>query len=172
MATVGEAPRRSPFPDNPAGYSDRSLPILPSTASHSLGPGDPMDTSDSQGPTLMPPPSMQGSASSNERAADNTQAASSDSQAVNGNNAPPVGAAAAAQQPKVVQTAFIHKLYKYVQASSSITATANLKAACWRTRVSNILYHGRARTRASSCRPLPSSPKSWRESPPRSPDLP
>jgi hypothetical protein len=25
-----------------------------------------------------------------------------------------VGAAAAAQQPKVVQTAFIHKLYKYV----------------------------------------------------------
>jgi hypothetical protein len=29
----------------------------------------------------------------------------------NGNSAP-VGAAAAAQQPKVVQTAFIHKLYK------------------------------------------------------------
>ena len=31
----------------------------------------------------------------------------------NGNGNPsPVGAAAAAQQPKVVQTAFIHKLYK------------------------------------------------------------
>ena len=29
-------------------------------------------------------------------------------------NAPAIGAAAAAQQPKVVQTAFIHKLYKYV----------------------------------------------------------
>lgn len=27
---------------------------------------------------------------------------------------PAIGAAAAAQQPKVVQTAFIHKLYKYV----------------------------------------------------------
>lgn len=27
-----------------------------------------------------------------------------------------IGAAAAAQQPKVVQTAFIHKLYKYVVA--------------------------------------------------------
>lgn len=27
-----------------------------------------------------------------------------------------IGAAAAAQQPKVVQTAFIHKLYKYVHA--------------------------------------------------------
>lgn len=32
----------------------------------------------------------------------------------NGNSAPAVGAAAAAQQPKVVQTAFIHKLYKCV----------------------------------------------------------
>ena len=31
-----------------------------------------------------------------------------------GGNAPAIGAAAAAQQPKVVQTAFIHKLYKYV----------------------------------------------------------
>jgi hypothetical protein len=30
-----------------------------------------------------------------------------------------VGAAAAAQQPKVVQTAFIHKLYKYVGESRS-----------------------------------------------------
>lgn len=32
----------------------------------------------------------------------------------NGRPSHPVGAAAAAQQPKVVQTAFIHKLYKYV----------------------------------------------------------
>jgi hypothetical protein len=32
----------------------------------------------------------------------------------NGHGAPAVGAAAAAQQPKVVQTAFIHKLYKWV----------------------------------------------------------
>jgi hypothetical protein len=33
--------------------------------------------------------------------------------ALNASN-PAIGAAAAAQQPKVVQTAFIHKLYKYV----------------------------------------------------------
>ena len=33
-------------------------------------------------------------------------------QSVNGGPNHPVGAAAAAQQPKVVQTAFIHKLYK------------------------------------------------------------
>jgi hypothetical protein len=31
---------------------------------------------------------------------------------------PAIGAAAAAQQPKVVQTAFIHKLYKYVPRSA------------------------------------------------------
>jgi hypothetical protein len=34
--------------------------------------------------------------------------------ATNGASTPAVGAAAAAQQPKVVQTAFIHKLYKWV----------------------------------------------------------
>lgn len=33
----------------------------------------------------------------------------------NGATNQPIGAAAAAQQPKVVQTAFIHKLYKYGQ---------------------------------------------------------
>lgn len=33
-------------------------------------------------------------------------------QTANGGPSQPVGAAAAAQQPKVVQTAFIHKLYK------------------------------------------------------------
>ena len=33
----------------------------------------------------------------------------------NGTLASAVGAAAAAQQPKVVQTAFIHKLYKWVK---------------------------------------------------------
>lgn len=40
---------------------------------------------------------------------------SSEPAAIPNNNAPnqAVGAAAAAQQPKVVQTAFIHKLYKY-----------------------------------------------------------
>lgn len=34
----------------------------------------------------------------------------------NGGSNQPVGAAAAAQQPKIVQTAFIHKLYKSVAA--------------------------------------------------------
>ena len=44
----------------------------------------------------------------------------------NGHNAgqsQPVGAAAAAQQPKVVQTAFIHKLYKSVKSIARARAT-------------------------------------------------
>jgi hypothetical protein len=46
-----------------------------------------------------------------------TQLANGDSDGTlngSGSAAPAVGAAAAAQQPKVVQTAFIHKLYKWV----------------------------------------------------------
>jgi hypothetical protein len=39
-----------------------------------------------------------------------------DSSGMNGGSTPAIGAAAAAQQPKVVQTAFIHKLYKWVYA--------------------------------------------------------
>lgn len=48
----------------------------------------------------------------------------------NGSSAPAVGAAAAAQQPKVVQTAFIHKLYKCVYASCLDENTANTAIVC------------------------------------------
>lgn len=45
--------------------------------------------------------------------ANNTQMVGENGEnATNGNGATAIGAAAAAQQPKVVQTAFIHKLYK------------------------------------------------------------
>jgi hypothetical protein len=43
----------------------------------------------------------------------------------NGSSATAVGAAAAAQQPKVVQTAFIHKLYKWVAPALLVAATRN-----------------------------------------------
>lgn len=63
-------------------------------------------------PTLSSPPV--------DRPAEDSQGTHNDQQQSQNNqqNAPtnggnqPVGAAAAAQQPKVVQTAFIHKLYK------------------------------------------------------------
>lgn len=61
-----------------------------------------------------------------------------------GSMAGPNAAAAAqagAQAPKVVQTAFIHKLYKYVGmvlVSQSATGKANIKTACSKTQLYNI----------------------------------
>ena len=67
----------------------------------------------------MAPPAL--SSPHSERPGDHAQGAHNEQQqsqnsqthsSANGGGQP-VGAAAAAQQPKVVQTAFIHKLYKY-----------------------------------------------------------
>lgn len=61
--------------------------------------------------TSMGPPST--AALSGDEINEATPTAQGDQQHnVNGGTSQPVGAAAAAQQPKVVQTAFIHKLYK------------------------------------------------------------
>lgn len=60
---------------------------------------------------------------------------------------PTVGAAAAAQQPKVVQTAFIHKLYKYafgLRVKSPMELTTGL--VCSKTTVSNISSPGPTQT--------------------------
>lgn len=60
----------------------------------------------------MGPPAL--SSPNGERSTDqHLQTQHEQQQSINGSSAQPVGAAAAAQQPKVVQTAFIHKLYKY-----------------------------------------------------------
>lgn len=47
-------------------------------------------------------------------------------------------AAAGAQQPKVVQTAFIHKLYKYAHMCICCWIIADSSLACWRTQIYNI----------------------------------
>lgn len=74
--------------------------------------GDPMDVS--QPPTVnMGPPST-----SESRASEPPQVIPEEAAETSGSQVHPVGAAAAAQQPKIVQTAFIHKLYKYVFDSS------------------------------------------------------
>jgi hypothetical protein len=106
MASVAEA-RRSPFsPDPHSSNMHKSIPILPSSGSTLAPPRDPMDitpssTSSMGPPTINCPATDQGRANSE---MGNTSP--------NGSSATPVGAAAAANQPKVVQTAFIHKLYK------------------------------------------------------------
>lgn len=53
-----------------------------------------------------------------ERQAEQQQNEQSGQNGQNGSSSQLVGAAAAAQQPKVVQTAFIHKLYKSVLIAS------------------------------------------------------
>ena len=69
-----------------------------------------MDTSQNRTPPMGPPihSSPNGDRMSEQPGSEQQHHAS------NGGSGQPVGAAAAAQQPKVVQTAFIHKLYKSV----------------------------------------------------------
>lgn len=70
-----------------------------------------MDVSHSQGSSMGPPQSSP----NGERQAEhqqNEQSGQNGQNGQNGGSSQLVGAAAAAQQPKVVQTAFIHKLYK------------------------------------------------------------
>lgn len=68
---------------------------------------DPMDVTPS---TNMGPPAQ--SSPVTDRNPNSQLSASDNEPTTNGAGATSVGAAAAAQQPKVVQTAFIHKLYK------------------------------------------------------------
>lgn len=110
MASVEEPLGRSPFLATSTGYNPHTakttIPILPSAAAPSIHPGDPMDTSQN---SAMGPPIM--SSPNGDRAVE--QQLQMDSQpSTNGGSGQPLGAAAVAQQPKVVQTAFIHKLYK------------------------------------------------------------
>ena len=75
-----------------------------------------MDVSQSSKAPMGPP-----SASPNgEKSRDQQQQHQQDQDDANGSSSQPTGAAAAAQQPKVVQTAFIHKLYKFVPIPESL----------------------------------------------------
>ena len=164
MASVAEA-RRSPFSADPHHQGlHKSIPILPSStsSSHLTPPRDPMDVTPSANlPTMGPPLLSSPVGERNGTLQDQSANGDSDGKLANGSGSgTPVGAAAAAQQPKVVQTAFIHKLYKCVPPIDLEPATAtNADAACSRTRPYSISFHGRAATRASSCLPRASSPK-------------
>ncbi|OMP81858.1 hypothetical protein BK809_0006167 [Diplodia seriata] len=145
MASGAESVRRSPFAaDTLAPGMHKTIPILPSSsAASSLTPpvpaGDPMDvtpsTATSAAPPSQPSPALDrnggnqsepdnSSQSSNQQpssapTSNATPAAANTT--TNGNtssNGPGIGAAAAAQQPKVVQTAFIHKLYNMLEDQS------------------------------------------------------
>ncbi|KAF1842398.1 uncharacterized protein K460DRAFT_409815 [Cucurbitaria berberidis CBS 394.84] len=124
MASVAEA-RRSPFsPDAHNANLHKTIPILPSSSSSLAPPRDPMDITPASAST-MGPPTLNGSTfERNGTAQSQTQSQSQSTNgdlgdtSPNGSSAPAVGAAAAAQQPKVVQTAFIHKLYNMLEDQS------------------------------------------------------
>ncbi|KAJ4332688.1 Flocculation suppression protein [Didymella glomerata] len=125
MASVAEA-RRSPFSGDNNPNMHRSIPILPSSGSLAP-PQDRMDITPSS-TSAMGPPSLTAPSTDRQHLTPThqthaqSQLANGDSdnnaQNSNGSSAPAVGAAAAAQQPKVVQTAFIHKLYNMLEDQS------------------------------------------------------
>ena len=84
----------------------RNLPVLSSSGQHSNAAME-----------ITPPSSVTASGAPVNSSPEGDRGANHTNGADIGNQgsapSPAVGAAAAAQQPKVVQTAFIHKLYKY-----------------------------------------------------------
>ncbi|EON65377.1 hypothetical protein W97_04615 [Coniosporium apollinis CBS 100218] len=117
MASMAD-PGRSPFSTDAHGTGlYKSIPILPSssTGSSLTPPRDPMDVTPS-GSTVMGPPLLSSPGADRNGGA---HIPGCESEPVtNGNGGPAIGAAAAAQQPKVVQTAFIHKLYNMLEDQS------------------------------------------------------
>ena len=95
----------------------RDIPILSSPAADKSTIGDPMDVTHSPRQSMGPPTMGPHREKAVEQPLSSPQdplphAPPAAAHLSNGVVNPPVGAAAAAQQPKVVQTAFIHKLYK------------------------------------------------------------
>ena len=114
MSRVAETMARSPFSGN-SGYhgGQRHIPILPSsTTSTNFSQSDTMEIT-SPASTVMGPP-VNSSPEMEHEGANNMGTQAETGNITNGVNGGNLNAAAVAssQQPKVVQTAFIHKLYK------------------------------------------------------------
>jgi hypothetical protein len=117
MASAIAEARRSPFSPDPHNPNlHKSIPILPSS-SMLAPPRDPMDISPTP-PASMGPPTLNGTSTLPSHALGQSTNGDMGSTSPNGSSVSAAGAAAAAQQPKVVQTAFIHKLYKCVDRAS------------------------------------------------------
>lgn len=133
MASLGAPLRRDPFGSETRSFSPshaKGTSTHPS-ASGTSG-GEAMDVSQPQA-SPMGPPSPVGDRTGEQ------QHGQTDPAPTHNGGAPPTGAAAAAQQPKIVQTAFIHKLYKYVSSFHACRHTlADTCKACWKIRAFNI----------------------------------
>ncbi|KAK0345942.1 Flocculation suppression protein [Friedmanniomyces endolithicus] len=125
MAAVSQPLSRSPFRGESRAFNSqpiKSIPILPSAAAHTTHPPETMDISGQQQHSVpvaaMAPPLLQ--SLNGDRGLEHYALAQGDSQhsPASGGLLQPLGAAAVAQQPKVVQTAFIHKLYNMLEDQS------------------------------------------------------
>jgi hypothetical protein len=109
MASTMEPMRRDPFANDQGAYTpsmSKHIPML-GPVSH-VEEGDPMDISRSSAAPVNPPTSSP----EGDHTGDISHSGQGELQVphTNGTSMP---AGAASTQPKIVQTAFIHKLYKY-----------------------------------------------------------
>jgi hypothetical protein len=113
MDLAEERARGSPFTsDSDPRQASRTVPLrqTPIVRTSPPSPGDPMEVTTPTAAT-MGPPTRTSEESDTNGIGDHTDQPNSGNLAAGPNAA--AAAAAGAQQPKVVQTAFIHKLYKY-----------------------------------------------------------
>jgi hypothetical protein len=126
--------RRDPFSNEQGGYTPKMSKHLPMLGTVSgVEEGDPMDMSQSSGIPVNPPTSSP----EGDHAGDMLHSGPGELQVphTNGTSMP---AGAAATQPKIVQTAFIHKLYKYVNRPEAIrNLVTNMTVACSKIKASN-----------------------------------
>ena len=129
---------RSPFQgDSQQNGGHRNIPILPSTTKpmdHMQG--DPMDLTPpttAMGPPVHSSPEMEHQGGANGTYGD--PGSGHGGPTANGLSA---AAATSSQQHKVVQTAFIHKLYKYANGDLLHVSYADTISVCWKIPVSLI----------------------------------
>ena len=117
MSRVADAMPRSPFSgENNYHGMQRHIPILPSsTTSTNFSQSDIMDATPPASSTVAMGPPSNSSPEMEHDGPNNVGHQGDAAPATNGvaSNTLSAAAAASSQQPKVVQTAFIHKLYKY-----------------------------------------------------------
>lgn len=116
MATATEGPYTSPLPPDRSRHriASRVIPLSRSSATMPSSSGDAMDVSPSHTPPAGNTSPSAHDYDSKPNGRSNNSPPRDGSSSSGSMPAPPPSAAGAAQQPKIVQTAFIHKLYKLV----------------------------------------------------------
>jgi hypothetical protein len=115
MDLVDERARGSPFSSDPdTRQTSRTVPRrqTPIVRTSPPSPGDPMDVTTPTIATMGPPARMSEESDTNGNGEHTGAGDQPNSGNLAGGPNAAAAAAAGAQQPKVVQTAFIHKLYK------------------------------------------------------------